>query len=362
VRFWNVVVLVLAFAPSVWSEPPASVSAPNADSAESTAAQPDLPPALTPAPHLLAAPVTERGAQVNGLIAHRQLAAAEKIINLQLAAAPQDPEWLTLAAEVRIDQGREGEAVVLLEKANRSGGVTALRSMLIGLAECLWNRTDLAEPEFRTAIRLDPFNPVPHYFLARLLYNNKSYEEAIQESKNAISLSPNFVRAYENLGLCYEGRRQLQDAEHSYMEAIRQDASHTQKTEWPSLDLGNMLIHENRLAEAKPYLEQALAINPKNPQSLEGMGLLRERMGDFKGALEEFKAAINVDPKRKTAYYQASRMAREVGQADQSMQYLDKFQQLREAEKKPLEPPKPPSSPKLSSENRDHAAGSLKSR
>src|ERR1700688_4637714 len=51
--------------------------------------------------------------EVRTLIANRQLDAAEKIIVTHMMIQPQDPELITLLAEVRMDQGRAEEALTL---------------------------------------------------------------------------------------------------------------------------------------------------------------------------------------------------------------------------------------------------------
>ena len=161
--------------------------------------------------------VADDSPDIRTLIAHRELDSAEKILVSQMMSKPQDPELITLLAEVRLDQGRAPEALMLLSDAERLGGVTALRAQLTGLADTAAGRLDLAEPQFRSAIELDPNYAAAHYFLARLLYTRNRFDEAIQESKSAIALSPGLVRAYENLGLCYEGKHNMKEAEHWYL-------------------------------------------------------------------------------------------------------------------------------------------------
>jgi tetratricopeptide (TPR) repeat protein len=266
--------------------------------------------------------------ELQTLIASRQLDSAEKIIVAQLMDKPQDPELITLLAEVRLDQGRAAEALTLIRDAELLGGVTALRAQLTALADSAAGRLDLAEPQFRAAIRLDPNYAAAHYFLARLLYTRNRFDEAIQESKNAIALSPGLVRAYENLGLCYEGKHNLKEAERWYREAIRQDETSVNKTEWPALDLATMLIHEERLAEAKPYLRQALAINPANAKSLFEMGVLQEKSGDSQAALQEFREALKFDARLAEAYYHAARICQVLGRKDEAQQYFAKFKEV----------------------------------
>jgi tetratricopeptide (TPR) repeat protein len=301
-RLAAVLVWTLAFAPPVWS----------------------------------ALPTPDKMSEAKGLIDARELDRAEKIIVAEMMTTPQDPDWITLLAQVRLGQNRTREALKLLEDADQIAGITAARAMLISLAESQAGHMDLAEPPLRTAIRLDPFNASAHYFLGRLLYTDNRFDEAIEESNKAISLAPGFVRAYENLGLCYEGKHDLTEAERWYLKAIDREATSESKTEWPMLDLATMMIRENRYAEAKPYLTQAIDINPRNIQSLFQMGILLERTGDLKGALDQFRAAIQSDqagdqPGRASAYYRAALLCKKLGYADEATEDFKKFNEIHDA-------------------------------
>jgi tetratricopeptide (TPR) repeat protein len=278
----------------------------------------------------------DKMSEAKGLIDARELDSAEKIIVAEMMTAPQDADWITLLAQVRLGQNRTPEALKLLDDADQIAGITATRAMLISLAESQAGHMDRAEPPLRTAIRLDPFNASAHYFLGRLLYTDNRFDEAIEESNKAIALARGFVRAYENLGLCYEGKHDQAEAERWYRKAIDQDASSGNKTEWPMVDLATMLIRENRYAEAKPYLTQALEINPRNIQSLFQMGSLLERTGDPKGALDQFRAAIQSDqagdqPGRASAYYRAALLCKKLGYADEATEDFKKFNEVHDA-------------------------------
>jgi superkiller protein 3 len=274
-------------------------------------------------------------AEAKTLIDSRQLERAEKIIVAEMMTAPRDTDWITLLAEVRLGQNRTPEALQLLNDANQIDGITAPRAMLMSLAESQAGHMDRAEPPIRTAIRLDPNNAMAHYFLARLLYTDNRFEEAIEESNKTIALAPGFVRAYENLGLCYEGKYETAEAIRWYLKAIEQQASSPNKTEWPLIDLAVLLMQEGKSAEARPYLTQALDINPGNTQALVQMGSLLEADEDLKGALEEYRKAIHSDqfkqtPGQASAYYKAARLCKRLGYKEESTQYFEDFKAVHD--------------------------------
>ena len=156
IRLTTVLVWTLAFAPPVW-------------------------PAL---------PAPDKMSEAKGLIDARQLDSAEKIIVAAMMTAPQDPDWITLLAQVRLGQNRTQEALKLLADADQIAGITAARAMLISLAESQAGHLDLAEPQLRTAIRLDPFNASAHYFLGRVLYTDNRFDEAIEKRTKPLRWLP----------------------------------------------------------------------------------------------------------------------------------------------------------------------------
>ena len=283
---------------------------------------------LLPFSIALAAQVSSSDQQLEALIASKQLQSAEKIIVARLMNEPQNPDLVTFLAEVRLDQGRPAEALQLATEAEQLAGPTALRAQIAGLADSALGHLGPAETQFRRAIQLDPKFVPAHYYLARLLYTRNRFDEAIQESQTTISLSPGFVRAYENLGLCYEGKDNSKEAERWYREAVRLNDESQSKTEWPLLDLATLLIRNNRIAEAKPFLQGALVINPGNAQAYFQMGILLEKSGDGEGALDQFRQAIKRDPTLSSAYYRAARLCQKLGHQDEARRYFDEYKRL----------------------------------
>jgi hypothetical protein len=77
-------------------------------------------------------------------------------------------------------------------------------------------------------------------------------------------------------------------------------------------------------------------VSPLRIQSLFQMGTLLERTGDPKGALDEFRAAIQSDqagdqPGRASAYYRAARLCKKLGYADEATQDFKKFTEIHDA-------------------------------
>lgn len=277
----------------------------------------------------------EGNTQIEALIQEKQIAIAEKIIVGKLMADPRNTELITLLAEVRFDQRRYKEAIQLVDDADAVAGPTAKGRTLRGLVAVAQSRLDLAEPRFQEAIRLDPNYPFAHYYLGRLLYTRNHFNESIQESSAAIALAPNLVRAYENMGLCYEAKQQIDEAKKWYLEAIRRGALGGRQTEWPPLDLATMLIRNDRVEEARPYLLDALKLNPNNSKSHLQMAIVLEKTGDLAGALQELQRTVNLDPTKADAHYRAARIYQRLGKKDLADREFALFQRISQTQRRP---------------------------
>lgn len=271
---------------------------------------------------------------IRNLIALNQIPAAEKLVVSRLATQPHDADLITCLAEVRLNQRHPEEALRLVQNAEEVGGPTALRSQIAGLAETAQGRLASAEKHFRQAIELDPKFVPAHYYLARLLYTRNRFDEAIAESKATIALSPEFVRAYENLGLSYEGKDDSKQAEQWYREAARRNSDTSNKTEWPLLDLATLLVKQDRLNEAHPFLEQAIEINPNNPQAHLQMGILLEKSGASQRSLEELRSAIRLDKNLSSALYRAARVCQKLGRQEEAQHYFSEYRKATENQNK----------------------------
>ena len=270
--------------------------------------------------------------QIATLIQNKQTASAEKMIEGKLVVDPRNTTLITLLAEVRYDQKRYKQALQLVDDADAIAGPTARGTTLRGLMALADSRLDLAESRFREAIRLDPKYASAHFCLSRLHYRRNQFDDSIQESKAAIDLAPNFVRAYENLGLCYEAKGQIDEAKKWYLQAIRRGASGGRQTEWPSLHLATMLVRNDRVEEARPYLLEALKLDPNNSHTHLQMAIVLEKTGDLVGSLQELQRALNLDPTKAEAHYRAGCIQQRLGNKDEAEKEFAQFRKISEAQ------------------------------
>jgi len=92
-------------------------------------------------------------------------------------------------------------------------------------------------------------------------YQNGKYEQAIIEIKELIKLNPTGTSGfYNNLALCYEGLGKTEDAEKSYLEALKTDTKNTSSMN----GLSGIYLKKDNKAKAIEYLKKILELNPSD--------------------------------------------------------------------------------------------------
>jgi arylsulfatase A-like enzyme/Flp pilus assembly protein TadD len=162
-----------------------------------------------------------------------------------------------LAAALR-RAGQSGEAIRVLESVARVAPEDALawHERATALAEA--GRTGEALSAARTAIRLAPALPDPHNHLGILLAGQGRHEQALAEFDEAIRLDPNSARAWNNRA--------------------------------------NALYALGRRPEATEAYKEAARLAPRDPDPMNGLGVLAVESGDLQGAATLFAQVLERDP------------------------------------------------------------------
>jgi tetratricopeptide (TPR) repeat protein len=111
-------------------------------------------------------------------------------------------EERTMITQLITQAIREAKAAVSLDETNAANWANLARvyRQLIGFAQ---GADQWAVSSYIQAIRLDRTNPQLRLDLGGLLYALGSYEEAVDQFKQAVSLKPDFANAYYNLAYAY---------------------------------------------------------------------------------------------------------------------------------------------------------------
>ena len=119
---------------------------------------------------------------------------------------------------------------------------------------------EMAEPELRAAVKLEPKLPEAHFMLGELAIFRGDTDAGIAELREEISLNPAFSMAYYRLGDAFTRKDLWQQAVAPLEKSIWLNPDFSS----PYILLGKAYYHIGRLEFAEGMLKQAVRMDPNN--------------------------------------------------------------------------------------------------
>ena len=188
---------------------------------------------------------------------------ADRLYQAVLLETPQDPGALHYLGVLRHQQGRDAEAIGLIDLALAAGGTGA---------EIYSNRGLILE-------RLGQF------------------EQALESCSRAIELKPDYPQAYNNRGNVLQALARFTEALADYDKSIEQKPDYAEAFN----NRGNTLQKLGRLHEAVASYDKALELRADYPEALNNRGKAYQAMGRHDEAYKSFNQAVE----KRAAYAEA---------------------------------------------------------
>jgi tetratricopeptide (TPR) repeat protein len=174
-------------------------------------------------------------------------------------------------ADDLIDRGRYEEAERVLRDILRDRPGSDRHRVLLGLV--MVNRKDYAAAEaaMRDAVQTGAEAPRAHYYLGVARLNLGRPAEAAESFRRAVALKPDYAAAHVGLGDCLRRSGDRRGA----VAAYRAAAAARPTDPGPCVTAAEVLIEDDKPAEAAEVLRQALAVNPdlaRAKELLAGLG------------------------------------------------------------------------------------------
>jgi Flp pilus assembly protein TadD len=156
------------------------------------------------------------------------------------------------------------------------------------------------------------------YHLGRTKYNENRFAEAISAFQQCLKLDPKNVKAEDNLGLSFAGLGRNDEAAAAYQQAIAWQAQSTAKNPGPYIDMGSLLIDEDRLEDSVPFLLQAAEIARGDSRAHELLGKAYTRLEELPKAQAELEKAIELSPQTPNLHCMLAPVYRKQGLAEKA--------------------------------------------
>jgi superkiller protein 3 len=162
------------------------------------------------------------------------------------------------------------------------------------------------------AVEIDAKNPEAWYFLGRAYYTKSRLPEAKAAFERALELRPNDARAENNLGLVLESEARPSEAIEAYKKAIAWQQKSEVRSEQPYLNLGGLLVDQDRTEEALPILEEAVRLAPANSVCRTKLGIAFLRTSRFDKAQIQLEEAAKIDPENAAIHFQLGKLYKQM--------------------------------------------------
>jgi len=244
---------------------------------------------------------------------------------------PESPGLLSVLGSVFLIEKKPLNAAIAIKKAEALAPLDDRSRFTLVLAYIALNHGDWARPELEKLVASDPSNPGYDYWLGRLDYDAGQYASAVKRFQKVIDAEPDSVRAYDNLGLCYEALNQPGDAETPYRKAVELNRTAPARSAWPPLNLAILLRTRGELKEAEALLREAAKYEDHLAQPYYQLGVVLEQADHPDEAIAELKRATERDATYAEPYYALARIYRKQNRKAEADAALATFERLHDA-------------------------------
>jgi len=149
---------------------------------------------------------------------------------------------------------------------------------------------------------------------ALVLLKAGKLDEAAKLYLSALSLDPNFTKAYNNLGIIYKLQGSLQKAEVNFQKAVSLD---------PGLvpvysNLANIYRIKGEISKAEKFCRKAIKLDPGFADAYNNLGALLQVQGKPKEAIKNYRRAIKLAPNFDDAYSNLAGALQSIGRLDEA--------------------------------------------
>lgn len=264
---------------------------------------------------------------------------AATILVEEINQHPESVSLLTFAAGIFFLDNQYLNAAIAYKKAERIAPLGERSRFTLVMAYIRLGRRDWAQPELEKLRSSAAHNPLYHYWSGRLDYDAHRYAAAVGKYQKVIKLDSQFMKAYDNLGLCYEFLGRYDEAAESYREAIRLNRLQKPGSPWPPLNFSLLLTQQGKLDEAESYLKEALQYDQKFAQAHFQLGVIYDKQRRYQEAVQSLDQATACDPSYPEPWYLLGKISYRLGKREKSRAALDTYQKLKKVKRTGLPRP-----------------------
>jgi TonB family protein len=187
-----------------------------------------------------------------------------------------------------------------------------LRHLFAAAELSLFSNFPEAEKELRSALAIEPNNPLLHVDLSNILpasLGEPGWDAAIAEDREALRLEPDLAMAHFHIGRALLHQHDTKGAIVEYREVVRLDPDNAYACD----QLARLLVEEGDADGAMAAYKEAIARKPDEALFHTELAELLEKRGDLDGAIAQAREAIHLAPDNPGGHFILARELRSKG-------------------------------------------------
>lgn len=257
---------------------------------------------------------------------------AEPVVSAMLSLIKKQPGMVQprlLLTDAYRALGRLDDAVGVLGELIKASPDTSQSHFLLGVVLREQNKIAEARKTFEKALELSPDNLVIQNQLLDLDLQEKNFESAVQRAQTQIQKTPKDAGAYFMEGKVYAAQKDATRAEASLLKSLEMDSNYSAAYDL----LISIYVSSEKLPEAIARLESQLGKNPRDIRSLLLLGMIHDKLKDFKKAAAAYEKLLAIKPDFATALNNLAYLKTEhFNQPDQAFDLASKARTLQPAD------------------------------
>jgi putative PEP-CTERM system TPR-repeat lipoprotein len=207
------------------------------------------------------------------------------------AALPGDQQIADALGAAQLGAGNANQAIGTFQRAAEASPQNPVP--LLRLAEAQVAQKDLqgAIVSTRKAVALQPGNARGWLLLGKLLLATNQADQALAEARKLQKDMPDKALGYAFEGELWTLQRKNDEAIKAYRQAMSKEAAPA-----VAARLNQILVSAGRNDESKTLVATWTRDHPKDPTLYVEAGQIAQTHNDVKGALTQYKAALDIDP------------------------------------------------------------------
>ncbi|HAH05103.1 MAG TPA: hypothetical protein DCM05_01035 [Elusimicrobia bacterium] len=205
--------------------------------------------------------------------------------------------------------------------AAKAPGAAALSAMRRGVASYQGARFDDAVEHLTKALELHPGWKTASGFRAMCRWTVGELGSAAADAKLALGLKPNNAESFVARGFARFVLKQFGPAADDFKKAAEEDSAYA----LAHFGLGSVFSQREKPKQALPHLDAAVKLAPGAAVIRVVRGAVREKLKDFRGAIEDYDVVVRAAPDFDWARFYRGRCYREIKQFAKASDDLAEF-------------------------------------